>query len=207
MPRPKQRTAVYPIRVKAWLISSYLIDSAPLASHVVGGRDVVAGRISAGQLPLLVLRRRCCDRAGTVSAIGAKYSALPVPWSGSWTARHETALVNYAAPLSAAPRIAVAIRFAEVTFCIRRPPSSHSVRLIEVRAGERVALVAFRAGKSTVFRAYSGAFTTRKRSCADRWADLRHCIPLCTERPSRSTPGPLFRNSVTENGALPPSAS
>jgi ATP-binding cassette subfamily B protein len=199
---------VHRIRVKAWLISLVMLIGFCAIGVImwIGGRDVFAGRITAGQLSAFVFYAAVvASGAGTVSEIWGEIQRA----AGAMERLMELldtapALVTAAPHIILPPRIAGAIRFDEVTFAYPTRPDAVALGPLsfEVRAGERVALVGpSGAGKSTVFGLILRFYDPNTGRVLIDGADLRHCDPLQLRRAVALVPQDpvIFATSVTEN--------
>src|SRR6185312_2989520 len=82
------RAGVARVRQKAWLISSVMLIAFSAVGVImwIGGHDVFAGRISAGELSAFVFyAAMLAAGAGTVAEVWASCSAPLAPPSGWWT--------------------------------------------------------------------------------------------------------------------------
>jgi ATP-binding cassette subfamily B protein len=199
---------VYRVRVKAWLISLVMLIGFCAVGVIlwIGGHDVLAGRITAGELSAFVFYAAIvASGAGTVSEVwgeiqrgaGATERLMELMDTGS-------ALVTAAPVIKLPPRVTGALRFDEVVFAYPSRPETTALGPVSfaINPGERVALVGpSGAGKSTVFalilRFYDPSFG---RVLLDG-ADTRHCEPQDVRRASASVPQDpvIFAASVTEN--------
>jgi ATP-binding cassette subfamily B protein len=199
---------VHRIRVKAWLISLVMLIGFCAIGIImwIGGRDVFAGRITAGQLSAFVFYAAVvASGAGTVSEIWGEIQRAAGAMERLMELLDTQPALVTAAPLITLPsRIAGAIRFDEVTFSYptRRDMVALGPVSFEVRSGERVALVGpSGAGKSTVFGLILRYYDPDAGRVLIDGADLRHCDPLQLRRAVALVPQDpvIFATSVTEN--------
>jgi ATP-binding cassette subfamily B protein len=152
------RTAVGRVRYKAFLISSVMLIAFGAVGIIlwIGGHDVLAGRLSAGELSAFVFYAAVvAGGAGTVAEVWGELQRA----AGATERLMElldTAprIVAPAAPAVPAPRGPRAIEFDHVEFAYPARPGVPALQrfTLRVAAGERVALVGpSGAGKSTVF--------------------------------------------------------
>jgi ATP-binding cassette, subfamily B, bacterial len=199
---------VHRVRIKAWLISLVLLIGFCAVGVIlwIGGHDVLAGRLTAGQLSAFVFYAAIvASGAGTVSEIWGEIQRA----AGAMERLMELLdtkpdLAAEAPVIHLPPRMAGAIRFDAVTFAY---PTRHDrVALgpvsFDVRPGERVALVGpSGAGKSTVFSLILRFYDPDSGRVLIDGADIRHCEPLQLRRAIALVPQDpvIFAASVSEN--------
>jgi len=199
---------VYRVRVKAWLISLVMLIGFCAVGVIlwIGGHDVLAGRITAGELSAFVFYAAIvASGAGTVSEVwgeiqrgaGATERLMELMDTGS-------ALVTAAPVIKLPPRVTGAIRFDEVVFAYPSRPETTALGPVSfaINPGERVALVGpSGAGKSTVFALILRFYDPSSGRVLLDGADTRHCEPRDARRASASVPQDpvIFAASVTEN--------
>jgi ATP-binding cassette subfamily B protein len=199
---------VHRVRVKAWLISLVLLIGFCAVGIIlwIGGHDVLAGRLTAGELSAFVFYAAVVAAgAGTVSEVWGEIQRA----AGATERLME--LLDTVPELGAAqpviplpPRIAGAIRFDNVTFAYPTRPDRPALGPVsfDMRPGERVALVGpSGAGKSTVFSLILRFYDPGSGRVLIDGADIRHCDPLELRRTIALVPQDpvIFAASVTEN--------
>ena len=199
---------VHRIRVKAWLISLVMLIGFCAVGVIlwIGGHDVFAGRLTAGQLSAFVFYAAIvASGAGTVSEVWGEIQRA----AGATERLME--LIDTRPALSAAlpvihlpPRVAGAIRFDDVTFAYPTRPENPALGPVsfDIRPGERVALVGpSGAGKSTVFGLILRFYDPVSGRVLIDGADIRHCDPPELRRAVALVPQDpvIFATSVTEN--------
>ena len=153
------RVGVARIRQKAWLISSVLLIAFSAVGIImwIGGHDVLAGRMSAGELSAFVFYAAIvASAAGTVAEVWGELQRA----AGATERLMELldtvpGIVAPREPVAAPPSPeARAIDLDQVSFAYPARPGTAALQRfsLHVAAGERVALVGpSGAGKSTVF--------------------------------------------------------
>ncbi len=199
---------VHRIYVKAWLISLVMLIAFCAVGVIlwVGGHDVLAGRLTAGELSAFVFYAAIvASGAGTVSEIWGEIQRA----AGATERLME--LLDTRPELAAVPpvirlpeRIAGAIRFDEVSFVYPTRPDAVALGTVSfsVDPGERVALVGpSGAGKSTVFALLLRFYDPRSGRILLDGADVRHCDPLEVRKAIALVPQDpvIFAASVAEN--------
>jgi len=199
---------VHRVRVKAWLISLVMLIGFSAIGVIlwIGGHDVFAGRITAGQLSAFVFYAAIvASGAGTVSEIWGE-----IQRAAGATERLMELLDTRPALLPATPRIqlpprvAGAIRFDEVSFAYPGRPEVTALGPVafSIGPGERVALVGpSGAGKSTLFALILRFYDPVAGRILVDGADIRHCDPHDLRRSVALVPQDpvIFAASVTEN--------
>jgi ATP-binding cassette subfamily B protein len=199
---------VYRVRVKAWLISLVMLIGFCAVGVIlwIGGHDVLAGRLTAGELSAFVFYAAVvASGAGTVSEVWGE-----IQRGAGATERllelldTRPALVTAAPVIKLPPRVAGALRFEDVEFAYPSRPETAALGPVSfaVKPGERVALVGpSGAGKSTVFALTLRFYDPRSGRVLIDGADLRHCDPNDVRRLSAIVPQDpvIFAASVTEN--------
>jgi ATP-binding cassette subfamily B protein len=194
---------------RAWLITLVivLVLGAVGVMLWVGGMDVIAGRISAGELAAFVFYSLIVGSAfGTLSeVIGELQRAAGAAERIAELLRSENIIVPPATDLATLPsRVQGNLLLKDVRFCYPSRPENYAVDGLNltVRAGETLALVGpSGAGKSTVYdlllRFYDpaegsilldGVPLTRLDPL-----DLRRCFALVSQNPA------LFYGSIEDN--------
>jgi len=198
----------YRVRVKAWLISLVMLIGFCAVGVIlwIGGHDVMAGRITAGELSAFVFYAAVvANGAGTVSEVwgeiqrgaGATERLLEL-------LEMRSALVTAAPVIPLPPRVAGTIRFDEVAFAYPGRPETIALGPVSfaVNPGERVALVGpSGAGKSTIFSLILRFYDPGAGRILLDGADIRHCEPHDLRRAIALVPQDpvIFAASVAEN--------
>ncbi|MGA0034348.1 MAG: ABC transporter transmembrane domain-containing protein, partial [Burkholderiales bacterium] len=196
------------IRVKAWLIASVMLIAFCAVGVIlwVGGHDVLAGRLTAGELSAFVFYAGIvASGAGTVSEIWGE-----IQRAAGATERLMELLDTRPALEIAPPRIELpahvrgAIRFENVGFAYPTRPDAAALAALsfDVHPGERVALVGpSGAGKTTIFALLLRFYDPQSGRILIDGADTRHCDPLALRRAIAlvAQDPVIFAASVTEN--------
>jgi len=199
---------VHRIRVKAWLISLVMLIAFCAVGVIlwVGGHDVLAGRLTAGELSAFVFYAAIvASGAGTVSEVWGEIQRA----AGSTERLTELldtrpALAVAQPPIKLPPRAAGAIRFDEVVFAYPSRPEVSALGPVafSVGPGERVALVGpSGAGKSTIFALILRFYDPQSGRVLVDGADIRHCDPRELRRHVALVPQEpvIFATSVAGN--------
>ncbi|HXV11764.1 MAG TPA: ABC transporter transmembrane domain-containing protein [Burkholderiales bacterium] len=199
---------VHRVGVKAWLIALVMLIAFCAVGVIlwIGGHDVLAGRLTAGELSAFVFYAAIvASGAGTVSEVWGEIQRA----AGATERLME--LLDTPAGLAAVPpviklppRVAGAIRFDEVVFAYPSRPEVTAVGPIafSIGPGERVALVGpSGAGKSTLFALILRFYDPLTGRILVDGADIRHCDPRDLRRSVALVPQDpvIFAASVTEN--------
>ena len=199
---------VHRVRIKAWLISLVMLIGFCAVGVIlwIGGHDVFAGRMTAGELSAFVFYAVVvASGAGTVSEVWGEIQR------GAGATERLTELLDTPPALVAAapviklpPRVAGTIRFDEVAFAYPARPEITALGPVSfaVNPGERVALVGpSGAGKSTIFALILRFYDPASGRILLDGADLRHCDPHDARRAVALVPQDpvIFAASVTEN--------
>src|SRR5574338_1403686 len=196
------------IRVKAWLISLVMLIGFCAVGVIlwIGGRDVFAGRLSAGELSAFVFYAAIvASGAGTVSEVWGEIQRAAGATERLMEILDTQPALSAAQPVIQLPaRVTGAIRFDDVRFAY--PTRLDTVALgpltFAIDPGERVALVGpSGAGKSTVFALILRFYDPRAGRILIDGADIRHCEPRELRRAIALVPQEpvIFAASVTEN--------
>lgn len=196
------------IGIKAWLIASVMLIAFCAVGVIlwVGGHDVLAGRLTAGELSAFVFYAGIvASGAGTVSEVWGELLR-----AGGATERLMALLDARSALTVAAPHIVVPdrvrgeIRFDRVSFAYPTRSETRALTDLEfsVHPGERIALVGpSGAGKTTVFALLLRFYDPQSGRVMIDGADLRHCDPMALRRAMAlvSQDPVIFAASVAEN--------
>ncbi len=196
------------VRVKAWLISIVMLIGFCAVGVIlwIGGHDVFAGRMTAGELSAFVFYAAIVAAgAGTVSEVWGE-----IQRGAGATERlmelldTQPALVTAPPVIKLPPRVAGAIRFDDVCFAYPGRPEVIALGPVSfaVDPGERVALVGpSGAGKSTIFSLLLRFYDPVSGRILADGADIRHCDPHDVRRAMALVPQEpvIFAASVTEN--------
>jgi len=196
------------VHVKAWLISLVMLIGFCAVGVImwIGGHDVFAGRMTAGELSAFVFYAGIvATGAGTVSEVWGEIQR------GAGATERLMELLDTRPGIAAAapviqlpPRAAGTIRFDEVSFSYPSRPETVALGPVSfaVNPGERVALVGpSGAGKSTVFALILRFYDPVSGRVLLDGADLRHCEAHDVRRAVALVPQDpvIFATSVTEN--------
>ena len=199
---------VHRIRVKAWLISLVMLIGFCAVGVIlwIGGHDVFAGRMTAGELSAFVFYAVIvASGAGTVSEVWGEIQRA----AGATERLMELldtrpALAAAQPPIRLPVRVTGAIRFDEVAFAYPSRPEITALGPLSfsVDPGERVALVGpSGAGKSTIFALILRFYDPRSGRILIDGADIRHCEPREPRRAIALVPQDpvIFAANVTDN--------
>ena len=199
---------VHRIRVKAWLISLVMLIGFCAVGVIlwIGGHDVFAGRMTAGELSAFVFYAVIvASGAGTVSEVWGEIQRA----AGATERLMELldtrpALAAAQPPIRLPARVTGAIRFDEVAFAYPSRPEITALGPLSfsVDPGERVALVGpSGAGKSTIFALILRFYDPRSGRILIDGADIRHCEPRELRRAIALVPQDpvIFAANVTDN--------
>lgn len=196
------------IRVKAWLISLVMLIGFCAVGVIlwVGGHDVLAGRLTAGELSAFVFYAAIvASGAGTISEVWGEIQRA------AGATEHLMRLLDTAPALAAATpvqtlpeRVSGTIVFEDLVFAYPGRPDVDALGPVSftVRPGERVALVGpSGAGKSTIFSLLLRFYDPQRGRVTIDGVDLRHCTPEAARRAVALVPQEpvIFATTVAEN--------
>jgi ATP-binding cassette subfamily B protein len=199
---------VHRVRVKAWLISSVMLIGFCAVGVIlwIGGHDVFAGRLTAGQLSAFVFYAVIvASGAGTISEVWGEIQRAAGATERLMELLDTRSALGVAPPPIRLPtRVTGAIRFDEVSFAYPARPETIALGPVSftIDPGERVALVGpSGAGKSTVFALILRYYDPSSGRILVDGADIRHCDPHDLRRAVALVPQDpvIFAASVTEN--------
>jgi ATP-binding cassette subfamily B protein len=201
-------TAARRILVRAAMIASVILLAFGAIGAIlwVGGHDVVAGRLSAGELSAFVFYAVLV--AGAVGAVAEVIGDLQRA-AGAAERLVELLETRPAIAAPAAPRdlplpARGAVRFQQVDFAYPTRPDDPALRgfTLEVRPGERVALVGpSGAGKTTVFQLLLRCYEPQAGTVRIDGVDLREADPRALRSRIALVPQDpvIFATSVRDN--------
>ncbi len=196
------------IRVKAWLISLVMLIGFCAIGVIlwIGGHDVLAGRLTAGQLSAFVFYAVIvASGAGMVSEVWGEIQRAAGATERLMELLDTRPVLAAQTPVIRLPqRVSGAIRFDEVAFSYPSRPETLALDALSfaVGAGERVALVGpSGAGKSTLFALLLRFYDPLSGRILVDGADIRHCDALELRRAMAlvSQDPVIFAADVTEN--------
>jgi ATP-binding cassette, subfamily B, bacterial len=196
------------VRVKAWLISLVMLIGFCAVGVIlwIGGHDVLAGRLTAGQLSAFVFYAVVvASGAGTVSEVWGEIQRAAGATERLMELLDTKPALEVASPAIRLPsRVTGAIRFDEVVFAYPARPETVALGPVSftIDPGERIALVGpSGAGKSTVFALILRFYDASSGRILLDGADILHCDPHDLRRAVALVPQDpvIFATSVTEN--------
>ena len=202
------QAGVHRVRVKAWLVSSVMLIGFCAVGAIlwVGGHDVFAGRLTAGELSAFVFYAAIvASGAGMVSEIWGEIQRAAGATERLMELLDTRPALAAVAPVCRMPaRASGAIRLEDVSFAYPTRPETLALGPVafNVSSGERVALVGpSGAGKSTVFALILRFYDPRSGRVLIDGIDIRHCDPLEVRHAIAIVPQDpvIFAASVTEN--------
>jgi ATP-binding cassette, subfamily B, bacterial len=199
---------VHRVRVKAWLIALVMLIGFCAVGLIlwIGGQDVLAGRMTAGELSAFVFYAvLVATGAATVSevwgeiqrAAGATERLMELLDTSPQVARP-------AEPVELPARVSGRVAFASVTFAYPGRPDVHALSSVSfsVSPGEHIALVGpSGAGKSTLFALLLRFYDPQSGAVTIDGHDLAHCDPREVRRHIALVPQDpvIFAGSVADN--------
>jgi ATP-binding cassette subfamily B protein len=202
------RAGAQRIRVKAWLISAVMLIAFCAVGVIlwIGGHDVLAGRMSAGELSAFVFYAAIvATSSATISEVWGEIQRAAGATERLMELLDTRAALAAEAPVIRLPaRVAGTIRFEAVTFAYPARPQTLALGPVSfsIGQGERVALVGpSGAGKSTVFALLLRFYDPLSGRVLVDGADIRHCDPRELRRQIALVPQEpvIFAASVAEN--------
>ncbi|HUG77330.1 MAG TPA: ABC transporter transmembrane domain-containing protein [Burkholderiales bacterium] len=202
------RVGVARIRQKAWLISSVMLIAFSAVGIIlwVGGHDVLAGRLTAGELSAFVFYAMVvAGGAGTLSEVwGELQRAAGATERLMDLLETRPLIVAPATPAAAPPRRSCAVELERVTFAYPTRPGVQALERFSLRVapGERVALVGpSGAGKSTVLGLLLRFYDPQQGAVRIDGVDAREMDPRALRRLIAVVPQEpvIFAASVLDN--------
>ena len=193
---------------KAFLISAVILIAFSAVGIIlwIGGHDVLAGRLSQGELAAFVFYAALvAGGAGTIAEVwGELQRAAGAAERLVELLETPPLIVAPPAPSTAPQGSALGIGFERVTFAYPARPDSPALArfTLQVAPGERVALVGpSGAGKSTVFALLLRFYDPQAGAVRIGGVDLRHMDPRAARRLVAVVPQDpvIFAASVLEN--------
>jgi len=193
---------------KAFLIASVMLIAFCAVGVIlwIGGHDVLAGRLSAGELAAFVFYATVvASGAGTVSEVwGELQRAAGATERLAELLETPSQIVAPAAPRAPPGRAARSIEFEQVGFAYPARPATRALDgfTLRVAPGERVALVGpSGAGKSTVFALLLRFYDPQQGAVRIDGVDLREMDPAALRRLVAVVPQEpvIFAASVLDN--------
>jgi ATP-binding cassette subfamily B protein len=172
----------------------------------IGGHDVLAGRLSAGELGAFVFYAAVvASGSATVSEVWGEIQRAAGATERLMELLDTQPALKVAKPALRLPeRVSGAVRFDDVVFSYPARPGTTALGPIafDIRPGERVALVGpSGAGKSTVFALILRFYDPAAGRVLIDGADVRHCEPEDVRRAVALVPQDpvIFAANVAEN--------
>ena len=196
------------VRQKAYLISSVMLIAFSAVGVIlwIGGHDVLAGRLSAGELAAFVFYASVvASGAGTVSEVwGELQRAAGATERLLQLLETPPRITAPGQPVAPPTRAAHDIAFREVSFAYPARPDAAALQrfTLHVAAGERIALVGpSGAGKSTVFALLLRFYDPQSGAITIDGVELRALDPQALRRRIAVVPQEpvLFAASVLDN--------
>jgi len=196
------------VRVKAWLISLVMLIGFCAVGLIlwIGGQDVLAGRMTAGELSAFVFYAvLVATGAATVSEVWGEIQRAAGATERLMELLDTRAQVaGPAAPVRLPERLAGQVRFDSVSFAYPGRPEVPALSSVSfsVSPGEHVALVGpSGAGKSTLFALLLRFYDPQSGRIVLDGVDLAHCDPREARRHVALVPQDpvIFAASVADN--------
>ena len=202
------RSGVARVHQKAWLIAlvMFIAFSAVAVILWIGGHDVLAARMSVGELSAFVFYAGIvASGAGTVSEVwGEIQRAAGATERVMGILDLQPDITAPVRPSMLPPRIVGSIRFEGVKFAYPSRPEQPALSnfTLDVRPGERVAIVGpSGAGKSTLFALLLRFYDLQGGRITIDGVDIAQCDPLQVRRRIALVPQDpvIFAATVLEN--------
>ena len=202
------RVGVVRVRQKAWLIASVMLIAFCAIGVIlwIGGRDVMAGRLSAGELSAFIFYASVVAAgAGTVSEIwGELQRAAGATERLMELLATRPTILPPAAPVAPPARAARRVEFERVGFAYPSRPDNAALDAfsLTLAPGERVALVGpSGAGKSTVLALLLRFYDPQRGAVRIDGIDARDMEPQALRRMIAVVPQDpvIFAASVLDN--------
>ncbi len=205
-------TGIHRIRIKAWLISLVMLIGFSAVGGIlwIGGHDVFAGKLTAGELSAFVFYAAVvATGAGTVSEVWGELQRAAGATERLMELLETQAVI--AAPahslsLTLPARAAGTVRFDNVSFNYPSRPDPDNAALsgfsLSIAPGERVALVGpSGAGKSTLLALLLRFYDPQSGSVLIDGIDIARCDPCELRKQLALVPQDpvIFAASVTDN--------
>jgi ATP-binding cassette subfamily B protein len=196
------------VRVKAWLISMVMLIGFCAIGVIlwIGGHDVIAGRLSAGQLSAFVFYAVVvASGAGTVSEVWGEIQRAAGATERLMELLETEPQIRAPALAVALPqRVAGALHLDNLSFAYPSRPEVPALAGIslDIAPGERVALVGpSGSGKSTLFALLLRFYDPQSGRVLIDGTDIAHCDPRAVRRHIALVPQDpvIFAASVTDN--------
>ena len=202
------RSGVARVHQKAWLIAlvMFIAFSAVAVILWIGGHDVLAAKMSVGELSAFVFYAGIvASGAGTVSEVwGEIQRAAGATERLMQILEMPPEITAPAAPLALPPRLTGHVRFEGVSFAYPSRPEQRALIdfTLDIRPGERIAVVGpSGAGKSTLFALLLRFYDPQEGHILIDGIDIARCDPLDVRRRIALVPQEpvIFAASVLEN--------
>ncbi len=202
------RAGVDRVRQKAGLIAIVMLIAFSAVAVIlwIGGHDVLAGTLSAGELSAFVFYSAIvASGAGTVSEVWGEIQRAAGATERLMELLETPAQIQApAVPLALPPRVRGRVVFERVDFAYPARPEAQALKGFEldIAAGERVALVGpSGAGKSTVMVLLLRFYDPQSGRVLIDGIDIRRCDPAEVRRRIATVPQEpvIFATSVLEN--------
>ena len=203
-------TGIHRIRIKAWLISLVMLIGFSAVGGIlwIGGHDVFAGKLTAGELSAFVFYAAIvATGAGTVSEVWGELQRAAGATERLMELLETQAVIATPSPgLQLPTRVSGAVQFENVNFHYPSRPDPDNAALsgfsLSIAPGERVALVGpSGAGKSTLLALLLRFYDPQSGRVLIDGADIAHCDPRELRKQLALVPQDpvIFAASVTDN--------